>query len=205
MIEVDQPKFFVAYTARFGNITEEQQNALMFLLNSVAQDADHWPSIQQFAYGLATFKWETAHTFKPVFERGPKSYFDKYEPGTKLGKDLGNTLPGDGYLFRGRGYIQLTGRANYAHAGQQLKIDLVSKPDAALDASTAYKIASAGMRDGWFTGKKLDQCIPAGGTPDYVNARRIINGLDNAQKIADIATDMEHVLAASVRGFSAAA
>jgi putative chitinase len=205
MIKVDRPKFFATYTARLGSITEEQKNALMFLLDSAEQDVDHWPTIQQLAYGLATFKWETAHTFRPVYERGPRSSFDKYEPGTKLGKDLGNTVAGDGYLFRGRGYVQLTGRANYRHAGEQLHIDLLSNPDAALDPTNAFKIASTGMRDGWFTGKKLDHYIRAGTTPDYFNARRIINGLDNAQKIADIATDLERVLSESLPASTAAA
>jgi putative chitinase len=60
--------------------------------------------------------------------------------------ELGNTQPGDGYRFRGRGLIQLTGRANYAKYGAQLgrdltsgsNPDLVAQPDLAVDAAGWY-------------------------------------------------------------------
>jgi putative chitinase len=44
-------------------------------------------------------------------------------------KDLGNIFPGDGYLFRGRGYIQLTGRSNYKAASIEFGVDLLTNPD----------------------------------------------------------------------------
>ena len=55
--------------------------------------------------------------------------------------DLGNTQPGDGKRFKGRGYIQLTGRANYKTYGDKLGIDLVNNPDLAKDPNTAAAIA----------------------------------------------------------------
>ena len=48
-----------------------------------------------------------------LIEYGSKSYFDQYEPGTPKGNDVGNIYAGDGYKFRGSGYIHLTGRYNY--------------------------------------------------------------------------------------------
>jgi putative chitinase len=57
-------------------------------------------------------------------------------------KNLGNTEEGDGYNFRGRGYTQLTGRANYAAAGDALGLDLVNNPDMAADPEVAAKIAT---------------------------------------------------------------
>jgi putative chitinase len=60
--------------------------------------------------------------------------------------ELGNTHPGDGYKFRGRGLIQLTGRSNYAKYGELLgkdltsgsNPDLVAQPDLAVDAAGWY-------------------------------------------------------------------
>ena len=156
------------------------------LLNSVIADAASWQNIAEVAYLFATVKWETAHTFTPIHELGSLSYFDKYDVGTTLGMTLGNTMPGDGFLFRGRGYVQITGRANYHHIGSLLGVDLVGNPDLALDPGIAYRIAAGGMHGGWFTGRRLSQYM-SGSTPDFVNARRIINGLDHASDIATIA------------------
>lgn len=98
-------------------------------------------------------------------------------------KDLGNTQPGDGVKFKGRGFCQVTGRVNYKMWSQKLGIDLVSNPEKAADQAIAARIMVMGMRDGTFTGKKLSHYI-SGSTHDFRNARRIINALDRADKIA---------------------
>lgn len=56
---------------------------------------------------------------------------------------MGNTAEGDGYLYRGRGMIQLTGKANYEKYGKMLGIDLVSNPDLANDPDIAARLATA--------------------------------------------------------------
>lgn len=56
-------------------------------------------------------------------------------------KDLGNVQPGDGYKFRGRGYIQLTGRANYTAAGKYIGVDLANSPDLAANPDIAVLVA----------------------------------------------------------------
>jgi predicted chitinase len=98
-------------------------------------------------------------------------------------RDLGNTQPGDGVKFKGRGFCQVTGRVNYKMWSQKLGIDLVSNPEKAADMAIAARIMVMGMRDGTFTGKKLSHYI-SGSTRDFRNARRIINALDRADKIA---------------------
>lgn len=93
---------------------------------------------------IAAFLAQAAHEtggFKWFTEQGDKSYFDKYEPHTPLGKQLGNTEAGDGYKYRGRGIFQLTGRANYKHYSELLGIDLINNPDKASKPALACQIA----------------------------------------------------------------
>ncbi|MEJ5329018.1 MAG: SH3 domain-containing protein [Desulfobaccales bacterium] len=136
----------------------------------------------QIAYVLATVEWETGGTFQPIHERGPRSYFEKYEGR----RDLGNTQPGDGYRYRGRGYVQITGRANYEKYARIIRKDLVGQPDLALEPEIALFILVDGFRTGAFTGKKLIDFINER-QADFVNARRCISALDRAQEIAALA------------------
>lgn len=100
--------------------------------------------------------------------------------------DLGNTQPGDGQRFKGRGYVQITGRSNYTKWSQRLGIDLINNPGLASDPAIAAKILVLGMRDGSFTGVGLSNYIN-GSKQDFFNARRIVNGTDKASAIAQIA------------------
>jgi putative chitinase len=62
-------------------------------------------------------------------ELGGQDYFKKYEGDTKIGKMLGNTQPGDGYKYKGRGPLQITGRSNYEHYGKLINENLIDDPD----------------------------------------------------------------------------
>ncbi len=89
----------------------------------------------------AMFLGQVAHEsggFKWIRELGGIAYFKRYEGR----KDLGNTQAGDGYKYRGRGYIQLTGRFNYTKYGNQLHIDLVNNPELAVQPEIAATIAA---------------------------------------------------------------
>lgn len=55
---------------------------------------------------------------------------------------LGNTMPGDGHRFLGRGAVQLTGRANYARASVDLGVDLVNHPELAATPELRYRVAA---------------------------------------------------------------
>jgi putative chitinase len=191
--------FFNSYREVYGKLSQTQVSGLENLVHAIEQDTEV-TDLRWAAYMLATVKHECADTFQPITERGAKSYFDKYEPGTPLGKQLGNTVQGDGFLYRGRGYVQITGRANYQTLSTKLGLggddDLLVHPDQALLPNIAYRILSYGMRKGTFTGKKLADYINAKGA-DYRNARKIINGLDKADLIQGYATNLEAALTSS--------
>lgn len=76
------------------------------------------------------------------FTRNPEKLAEKVYGGRK---DLGNSEPGDGFKFRGRGYIQLTGRANYTRFGALIGVDLVRNPDLAVEPQIAWQLATAFM------------------------------------------------------------
>ncbi len=104
--------------------------------------------------------------------------------------NLGNTESGDGPKYKGRGFVQLTGRRNYTFWTSRLGIDLVNRPEKAKEFPVAAKILVQGMRDGTFTGKKLSDYLG----DDFVNARRIVNNTDRARLIAAIAEEFLEVL-----------
>ena len=72
-------------------------------------------------------------------------YGTKADKTAKLG--LGNTQPGDGYKFRGRGFNQLTGRAAYAKYSKVAGVDLVANPDALNTPEIAAKVNAAYLQD----------------------------------------------------------
>lgn len=124
----------------------------------------------QAAYVLATAYWETARTMRPVTEYGSAQYLKskKYWP------------------YIGRGYVQLTWKENYEDWSKRLGIDLVKTPDKAKDPNVARIILVKGMLLGTFTGKKLSDYITLKSS-NFKEARRIVNGTDKAQQIADLA------------------
>lgn len=85
-------------------------------------------------------------------------------------RNLGNTEPGDGWKFRGRGYVQLSGRANYARIGAQIGLDLVNHPELVEDREIAATVAL----HYWQT-----RVVPKGAQLDVAEATRQINGGEN--------------------------
>jgi predicted chitinase len=95
---------------------------------------------------LAQFLAQCAHEtgdFAHLEELGGNRYLAQYDPTVNPAKAraLGNTQAGDGAKYKGRGFIQITGKANYANAGKALGIDLVNNPEAAARPDIAAKIA----------------------------------------------------------------
>lgn len=95
----------------------------------------------------------------------------------------------DGWDFRGRGQSHITGRENYERADAALGLngELVRNPDKALEPDIAAKILVLGMLGGWFTGKKLNDFIPAEPSREnLIHARKIINPDNNGPSVADV-------------------
>lgn len=88
--------------------------------------------------------------------------------------DLGNTQPGDGRRFMGRGIFQLTGRANYASMAQQLGLDLVAHPELAAEPAISLRIACA-----FWQSRKLN--APADRDDLEAVTRRINGGLNGLE------------------------
>lgn len=151
-----------------------------------------WEDPRHVAYFLATTYHETAHSFRPRVEIGKREYFNRYEGK----KNLGNYIAGDGFRFRGRGYVQITGRRNYDLFAELLSLPLLVNPDLACDPKVAYEIATFGMVRGLFTGKKIRDYIHDSEC-SYVEARRVINGLDKAELIAEYARKIEPFMRAA--------
>jgi predicted chitinase len=91
--------------------------------------------VAQLAHESGEFRW-----MEEIW--GPTSAQRRYEPPADLAKRLGNVQPGDGKRFKGRGPIQLTGRANYQRFGKLLGIDLVAAPERAAAPDVAFRIAA---------------------------------------------------------------
>lgn len=188
-MQFDSAKFYEGFRAAFGTINEEQVRGLDTLLTAMQADAE-LTDVRHAAYMLATVKHECADTFLPIIERGSEGYFNRrYGHRT----DLGNLYEGDGARYRGRGYVQITGRANYGRFSPITGCDLLAHPEKALEPEIAYQIMSHGMREGNFTGRGLFRYINDTGC-DYVEARRIINGTDKAHAIARYAEKFETIL-----------
>jgi hypothetical protein len=161
------------------------------------------------AYALATAWLETNKTMQPVRESywlslaaanayAKRRYDIKGERPDKA-RELGNTVPGDGALYMGRGYVQLTGRTNYTRAAAKTGFPLVGNPDLAMRTDIAAEIMREGMTQGWFTGRGFVAFLPSGGPASlaqFTQARRIINGLDKAAEIAGFALAFQAALIA---------
>lgn len=133
----------------------------------------------QCAYVLATAYHETAHTMKPVREMGGEKYL-KSKPY---------------YPYVGMGFVQLTWKRNYEKAGKALGVDFVASPKKLLEPAYSAAIIVVGMKEGWFTGKALDDYITLYKS-DFTGARRIVNGSDRAKLIAGHAVEYDAALKA---------
>ena len=85
--------------------------------------------------------------------------------------DLGNTVAGEGSKYRGRGLIQITGRANYKACGEALALDLINEPE------LLEKPQHACMSAAWFWASRGLNALADGGSFSKITSR--INGGQN--------------------------
>lgn len=200
---MNRAKFFAAVRLSVfaGRLSQNQ-------VNGIGAVFDAWEECpfdgRRLAYMLATAYHETDSTMCPISENlnysaaGLRTTFPKHfitaaqaaayarQPerianrayANRMGN--GNEASGDGWRYRGRGLVQITGRDNYAKYG------IANDPDKALDPVKSVEILFDGMINGRFTGKRLADFFSAT-TTDWNGARKIINGTDRADDIAGYA------------------
>jgi putative chitinase len=196
---MDRKKFYDAVRASLfgGTLTGDQVTGMDAILNKMEKLDIRW-----IAYALATAYHETGTKMVPIVENlnysaaGLRGTFPKYfatdaiakqyerKPQAIANRAYGNRMgngpedSNEGWKYRGRGLVQITGKNNYTLYG------IADDPDKALDDNVAVAIMFDGMTGGKFTGKKLADYFNSS-TTDWEGARRIINGTDKADKIAN--------------------
>jgi putative chitinase len=184
---IDRDVFFNTVRASLfgGSLSQSQVDGMNYLLDVWEEffetpnprDGNKW-----LAYCMATVFHETGKKMKPVEENGGKAY------GNPPAKYWSPTGPYN-QIYYGRGHVQLTWDTNYQKGQDQLKknykleIPLYRYPAGMLDDRPSALVLYDGMTNGWFTGVGLPKYFNST-TEDPVNARRIVNGTDQASTIA---------------------
>lgn len=168
-----------------GSLSTTQVSSLNYLVQRCEEFKLSYP---EAAYVLATAYHETGYVsggvmnrdMLPVKERGSQSYL--------RGKKY--------YPYIGYGYVQLTWKDNFKRVGDLIGVDLVANPERALEKEIASEILIKGMVFGWFTGVGFHRKCPVYryNHLSYVRARKIVNGTDKANLIADYAMVFEKAL-----------
>ena len=174
-----------------GKLTQRQVDGCEHLLavwerefeKQAAEQSTPW-----LAYALATVFHETCYLMVPIEEYGQGEGHEYGEPAGEFGNQ-----------YYGRGHVQLTWLDNYQKAQDILLADyslqapLVEFPEKMLEDEISALVLYDGMIDGWFTGVGLGDYFNDT-IQDPVNARKIVNGLDHAEQIAEYYDDFADAL-----------
>lgn len=222
---MDRSKFFQAVKEQglYRTLPQSAVSALDAIL-----DASRGLPVEHVAYVMATAYHEVGKNLVPIRENlyytsasriqkvWPRRFptIASAQPYVKAAVKLANKVyngrlgnregTNDGWDYRGGGWVQTTGRELYAKVSRLTGIDLVGNPELILAPATSAFALVAGLRDGFYTGKKLRDYNRASGF-DYVNARAIVNNdvAANGKAIAGYARSFEKALQAA--GYSATA
>ena len=181
---LDRNRFFEEIERRLckGSLTAEQRRGVEVKLNAFERYGiadDRWR-----AYMLATAYHETAGSMQPCEERGR----GRGRPYGQKRKLDGSVYDLPDRLYFGRGDIQLTWYENYERMGRILQLPLLEQPELALQPDVSARIMIEGMTRGLsgrgdFTGLSLEVFFNDR-RDDPLQARRIVNGMDRAARIA---------------------
>lgn len=187
---IDRKKFFdkIRVSLFWGSLSKKQVEGITAIL-------DEWENrklldLRMLAYILATPYHETGEAMQPVLETKRKAEPANPSLGSAIARLDSSFAKGalpwvktpywrldkDGKSWLGRGFVQLTHKANYLKFG-------ITDPDDALKMDVAIEVMFNGMLKGMFTGKKLSDFFNDKGA-DWVGARAIINGKESADKVA---------------------
>ena len=187
--------------AKFGKLSQSQVDAINFIVD--AMDKDKSITYPQGSYILATIWHETATTMQPIAEygkgkgrtygtwqRNSRGELYAYKNGNRNTVYLQSEYP---HLYYGRGETQNTWFDNYEKLSKVFNVDFLNNPDLLLTQEWSTPVTIYSMKNGLYTGRKLSDYIHQS-KKDYVNARRIINGMDKANLIAGYADTFEKAL-----------
>lgn len=183
---MNRADFFTSIRKRLGPFSQTQVEGIERILNAVEGLPLSWQ-----AYALATVWHETNAQMKPVVEA--------YWLSEAWRKKHLRYWP-----WHGRGDVQLTWEFNYRKADEACAEDgltkpgeILANPDKVLEPEISAFILRKGLEEGWFTGVKFADVLPAKGVAtrkEYMNARTMVNGRDKADLIEDYAQYFERGL-----------
>lgn len=204
-MNIDKTRFFSIIRANPfpGRMTSGQVEGTERVLDgfrSRVPDGDP----RHLAYMLATAFHETAATMQPVRETLAASddaairILDRAFAAGRLGQVRAPywRRDGEGKSWLGRGLVQLTHRRNYEAMSSIIGVDLVARPERAMEPEVSTAILIEGMLRGSFTGRRLSQYFDAT-RADWTGARAIINGNDRADLIAGYGRNFHAALMAA--------
>lgn len=194
-------------------MTQSRVDALDDFMDCIEKDT-YIGSVYYMSYILATTYLETAWSFRPIKEIGGNAYFTRmYWDNRSKARVLGNLSAEDAVNYCGRGFVQITGRNNYVKMTKSIRkcrpdiveafekrtgqtFDLVKFPTQTMAIDIAYAIITLGMAQGIFTGKKLSHYLSdtKNDFKNYKSSRKIVNGTDRDDDIANLAVKFESIL-----------
>lgn len=175
-------------------LTESQVEGFNVIVETLNKEG---ANLKEASYILATALFDSSRKMQPHVEDEDEDFYREMYDIEGLRKviaiRLGNTVAGDGAKYKHRGFIPLLGKVNYKAFNDTVGIDLVETPEVVESLKVASEILVKGMLQGIFTGVPLSRYINSRKT-DYINARRVTKGVDNAKKIALLAEQLEKAI-----------